>query len=69
MPKKIKEAAIKKLEILEKNPLYPSLKLHSLHWKLNWLWSISLNNSYRVIFEPLENWDILLVSIWTHSIY
>ena len=69
MPKNIQEKAIENLEKLKENPFYPSLRLHSLKGKLEWLWSISLSKAYRVTFEPLENWDILLTSIWTHSIY
>ena len=69
LPKHIKTKSISQLEILSKNPFYPSLRLHKLHGKLDWHWSISINKAYRIIFKPQNNWDVLLVSIWTHSIY
>ncbi|MDD2515616.1 MAG: type II toxin-antitoxin system mRNA interferase toxin, RelE/StbE family [Candidatus Gracilibacteria bacterium] len=69
MPKNIQEKTIENLEKLKENPFYPSLRLHPLKGKLEGLWSISLNKAYRITFEPLENGDILLISIGTHSIY
>lgn len=65
----IKQKAIIQLEMLKTNPFHPSLRLHKLSWKFEWLRSISINMSFRIIFEPYENWDILLVSIGNHSIY
>lgn len=65
----IQENSILKLELFKANPFHPSLRLHKLGWKLDGLWSISINMKYRIIFKPQENWNILLISIWTHSIY
>lgn len=65
----IKLKSIKQLEMLKQNPFHPSLRLHKLSGLFEWLRSISINMSFRLIFEPMENWDILLISIWNHSIY
>lgn len=51
------------------NPFHPSLRTHQLQGKLKGLWSISITMNYRILFRPLENGDILFVSIGTHSIY
>ena len=69
LPKHIQKKAIISLEILQNTPFYNSLRLHKLQWKFLWFRSISITISYRIIFEQMENGDILLVSIGTHSIY
>ena len=69
LPKKIKLMAIKKEEIFKDNPLHASLRLHGLHGKLQGIWSISITNSYRIIFERQKNGDILFISIGKHDIY
>ncbi|EKD25122.1 MAG: hypothetical protein ACD_80C00117G0004 [uncultured bacterium (gcode 4)] len=69
LPKHIQIKSLEKLELFVKNPLYNSLRLHKLKWKLDWLRSISIDREYRIIFQAQENDDVLLVSIGTHSIY
>jgi len=61
--------AIKKEEIFRMNPLHPSLRLHELHGKFKGIWSISLTNNYRIIFERMSNGDILFISVGKHDIY
>lgn len=41
------------LELLELNPKHPSLRLHKLSGKLNNLYAVSINISYRIILELL----------------
>lgn len=69
LPKEIQEKACQKEQPFKTNPFHPSLRLHKLKGKLNELWSISIDLKYRIIFKPLENGIILLVSIGLHSIY
>jgi addiction module RelE/StbE family toxin len=69
LPEKIKNIADKKVGIFKSNPLHPSLRLHELHGKFSGLWSISINNIYRIIFERQKNGDIIFVSIGKHDIY
>ena len=69
LPKNIAEKTFGKLSIFEKNPFHPSLRLHKLSWKLEWMWSISINVSVRVIFEAEEDATILLVSVGNHDMY
>lgn len=61
--------AIQKEKIFKENPLHPSLRLHELHGKFKGIWSISLSSSYRIIFERMENGDIVFISIGRHDIY
>jgi addiction module RelE/StbE family toxin len=69
LPKKVIDLAIKKEEIFRDNPLHPSLRLHELHGKFKGIWSISITSNYRIIFERMDNGDILFISIGKHDIY
>mgnify|MGYP001558295805 CR=1 FL=1 len=69
LPLEIQKIANNKVEIFKKNPLHPSLRLHMLTGKLSGIWSISLSKNYRLIFERMENGDILFLSIGSHDIY
>jgi addiction module RelE/StbE family toxin len=69
LPKEIFDLAVKKEEIFRINPIHPSLRLHELHGKFKGIWSISLTNNYRIIFERMPNGDILFISVGRHDIY
>jgi len=56
------------LELLELNPFHPSLKLHRRSGKLDELYSISINISYRITLEFLiSEKTIIPVKIGTHD--
>ena len=69
LPKQIITLAIKKEKIFKENPLHSSLRLHELHGKFKGIWSISITSNYRIIFERMDNGDILFISIGKHDIY
>ena len=69
LPKNIINTAKEKEKIFKKNPLHPSLRIHELHSKFENIWSISINNNYRIIFERMPNGDIIFISIGKHDIY
>lgn len=69
LPDYIIKIAIEKEQIFRLNPLHPSLRLHQLSGRLHDLWSISLSQNYRIIFERKDNGDILFISIGKHDIY
>ena len=69
LPKNIQKKALKAEKLFRSNPFHPSLRLHKLDGKLKGLWSISLDMKYRIVFKPLEDGVILLISIGLHSIY
>ena len=51
------------------NPLYPSLRLHPLKGRLDGLWSISVTMNVRMIFQRMDNGDVVFLSIGRHDIY
>lgn len=58
----------KTLELLEVNPLHPSLRLHGLKGRLSGLSSVSINMSYRIVLEMIiRDNDIVLVDIGSHD--
>jgi mRNA-degrading endonuclease YafQ of YafQ-DinJ toxin-antitoxin module len=69
LPLAIQKKACKAESFFRQNPFHPSLRLHKLKGKLEGLWSISVDRKYRIIFKPLEQGIILLVSIGLHAIY
>ena len=69
LPQTIQDRVVKMKKLLLENPMYPSLRLHKLSGPLYGLWSIRINRQYRLLFEPLENGDVLFVSVGTHAIY
>ena len=69
LPQSIQKRTLKAKRLLLENPLHPSLRLHKLSGHLYGLWSIRINRQYRVIFEQIENGDILFISVGTHAIY
>jgi len=69
LPSDIFKVFEKKEKIFRLNPLHPSLRLHQLHGSLSGLWSITISNNYRLIFQRQDNGDILFISIGKHDIY
>ena len=69
LPEEIIKLAVKKESIFRNNPLHPSLRLHELHGKFRGIWSISISGNYRIIFERMDNGDIMFISIGKHDIY
>ncbi|NQT49872.1 type II toxin-antitoxin system mRNA interferase toxin, RelE/StbE family [Candidatus Kuenenbacteria bacterium] len=69
LPNEMQKVAFEKEDLFRHNPLHPSLRLHELHGKYKGIWTISINFSYRILFERQENGDILFLSIGKHDIY
>lgn len=58
----------KVLKLLELNPFHPSLKIHKLSGRLDDLYSVSINISYRMTMEFLiSEKTIIPVKIGTHD--
>jgi len=58
----------KTLQLLEINPLHPSLRLHRLKGPLNDLHSVSINISYRITLEFLiDEKTIIPVNVGKHE--
>ncbi len=63
------EHATKTENFFQKNPLHPSLRLHPLKGKLHGLWSISVTKGIRIVFERMENGEVVFLSIGKHDMY
>lgn len=60
---------LKTLQILEANPYHPSLRLHALSGKLQEIYAISINLSYRITLECLiEDKRIIPINIGSHDV-
>lgn len=58
----------KTLKLLEANPTHPSLRLHRLSGKLQGLYSVSINMSYRISLEFIIHEDTVIpVDVGTHD--
>lgn len=58
----------KVLMLLELNPYHPSLRLHRLSGKLDQLYSVSINLSYRLVMEfIIVEREIVLVDVGEHD--
>jgi len=58
----------KTLKLLELNPFHPSLKLHRLSGRLNELFAVSINISFRMTLELLiSEKEIIPVNIGIHD--
>lgn len=57
----------KTLKLLEINPNHPSLRIHPLKGRLKYLYSISINISYRITLEFfVSEKEIILVNVGHH---
>ena len=58
----------KTLKLLESNPSHPSLGLHKLPGRLEGLYSVSINKSYRISLEFIVQEDTIIpVDVGTHD--
>ena len=58
----------KTLRLLEANPSHPSLRLHALGGKLESLYSVSINMTFRISLEFMIKDDTVIpVDVGTHD--
>jgi mRNA-degrading endonuclease YafQ of YafQ-DinJ toxin-antitoxin module len=58
----------KTIKLLELNPFHPSLRLHKLKGKLEKLFSVSINISYRIcIYFVIDEDKIIPIDIGKHD--
>ena len=69
LPLDIKKLAEKKEKIFRKNPFDSRLHTHKLSGRLRDFWSLSIDYSYRIIFEIGEQEVIYFHSVGDHDIY
>ncbi len=64
----IKRKAERKEDTFRKNPFGPALRTHKLHGELSGLWSFSIDQKYRIIFEMTKD-GIIFLDVGDHDIY
>ena len=62
--KDLKKQYEKTLKLLELDPYHPSLRLHKLQGKLEGVFSVSINITYRII---IEDGKIILLDVGHHD--
>jgi mRNA-degrading endonuclease YafQ of YafQ-DinJ toxin-antitoxin module len=64
----LKNQYLKTLELLELDPFHPSLRLHVLSGRLQGVYSVSINLSYRITLEMLfTESEIVLLNVGDHD--
>jgi mRNA-degrading endonuclease YafQ of YafQ-DinJ toxin-antitoxin module len=64
----LKNQYLKTLELLELDPFHPSLRLHALSGRLQGVYSVSINLSYRITLEMLiSESEIVLLNVGDHD--
>lgn len=64
----LKSQYLKTLELLELDPFHPSLRLHALSGRLQGVYSVSINLSYRITLEMLiSESEIVLLNVGNHD--
>jgi mRNA-degrading endonuclease YafQ of YafQ-DinJ toxin-antitoxin module len=64
----LKQQYLKTLQILELNPFHPALRLHKLSGRLQDVYSVSINLSYRITIElSIENEQVIPINVGTHQ--
>ena len=69
LPLKIKILAEKKEKIFRQNPFDSRLRTHKLKGRLKDFWSFSIDDSYRIICEFVEEDIVWFHLVGTHDIY
>jgi len=66
--KDLKKQYEKTLKLLELDPYHPSLRLHKLQGKLEGVFSVSINITYRITIDfIIEDGEIILLDVGHHD--
>jgi mRNA-degrading endonuclease YafQ of YafQ-DinJ toxin-antitoxin module len=66
--KDLKTQYEKTLKLLELDPYHPSLRLHKLQGKLEGIFSVSINITYRITIDfIIEDEEIILLDVGHHD--
>ncbi len=66
--KDLKTQYEKTLKLLELDPYHPSLRLHKLQGKLEGIYSVSINITYRITIDfIIEDEEIILLDVGHHD--
>lgn len=69
-PLTLVEKVIEQAVLFEKNHFDPRLHTHKLHGKLKNLWSFSIDEKYRILFqfEKSKN-EVIFLDVGDHDLY
>lgn len=62
------DKTVERIALLQKDLFHPSLRTHKLHGKLSGLWSFSVDQKFRVIFQRVGS-SIILLDVGDHALY
>jgi len=65
--KELAQKVKKQLILFKQNPKHPSLRVHKLSGKLNNMWSLTINESIRMIYLLQDKDQAYFVDIGTHN--
>lgn len=68
LPENIKKKTERRESIFRKNVFDSRLNTHKLHGKLQEIWSFSVDNKFRIIFEFYDS-DVVFLDIGDHGLY
>jgi mRNA-degrading endonuclease YafQ of YafQ-DinJ toxin-antitoxin module len=69
LPRSVKLAAEQKERAFRKNPFDPALRTHRLKGRLRGLWSFSINQEHRIVFEFAEGDTVYFHDAGDHRVY
>ncbi len=64
---RLKRKFWRKMETFLEDPFYPQLRTHKLSGKLSRQWAFSVDTDCRIIFEFIDEGQILLIDIGSHD--
>ncbi|MEI6810790.1 MAG: type II toxin-antitoxin system RelE/ParE family toxin [Candidatus Nomurabacteria bacterium] len=67
LPKIVQKKAIKQINIFKEYPFYPSLNNEKLEPKDNGLWSIRIDQKYRILYKYDKNNIVVLLTCGSHD--
>ena len=69
LPSHIQRDFDKRFDVFKKYPFNPTLRTHNLHGSLEMYYAFYLRDGYRVLFEFVDEYTILLINIGSHGDY
>lgn len=67
LPKILKKKAVKQINIFKEYPFYPSLNNEKIEPKDNGLWTIRIDQKYRILYKYDKNNIVVLLSCGSHD--
>ena len=68
LPKDLQEETLEKISLFKKDPTNKQLKVHKLKGKFSGFSSFSVNYSYRIMFEIIDN-NYHFLEFGNHDMY